>query len=379
MEVLTGFPNYPGGKLYDGYRVKLWQRECMDGIRVNRVALYPSHDRSGLRRMMNYLSFGASASVIGPWLVRKADVVYVYNLITLGMAARILRRVKGAKVVLNVQDLWPESVVSSGMMRYRSLLAVLNRWCQFEYRRADQLVVLSPGFKQRLVARGVKEHHIDVVYNWCDETSLCVPSPSVTDARQLCFTGRFNIVFAGTMGVVQSLDAVIEAARRIRDVAPDVLFTFVGAGVDVARLKELSRDVDNVQFLPRQDRTEIGRIYANADALLVHLKADPLFEVTVPSKIQAYLFAGKPILCGVLGDAADLVLRSGAGKVFLPENPDSLVSAILQLRALNGDERRRMGELGRRFYDEQLSFEKGTARLEEVFRKVVSGGRKGRE
>jgi hypothetical protein len=111
VEVLTGFPNYPGGKLYPGYRVRLWQRESVDGIRVNRVALYPSHDRSGLKRMLNYLSFGLSAALIGPLLVQKPDVIYVYNLVTLGPAAYLLRFFYGCPVVYDVQDIWPDSVV----------------------------------------------------------------------------------------------------------------------------------------------------------------------------------------------------------------------------------------------------------------------------
>ena len=205
VEVLTGFPNYPGGRVYDGYRLRPWRREVMDGIPVNRVAHYPSHDRSGVRRMLNYLSLGASAGVVGPWLVQKPDVIYAFSLITLGPAARWLRRLKGAKIVFDVQDLWPESVAGSGMLSNRLFLRILDRWCRLEYRKADRLVVLSPGFKRNLMARGIPEAKIDVVYNWCDEDSIAVPPRDPRLAEAWGFAGRFNVVFAGNLGRMQGL------------------------------------------------------------------------------------------------------------------------------------------------------------------------------
>ena len=171
VEVLTGFPNYPGGKLYPGYRVRLFQKEIIDGIRVNRVVLFPSHDRSGFKRIMNYLIFSLSAALLGPLLVRKPDVIYVYNLITLSWAALVMKHISGCKIVYDVQDLWPESVINSGILSNRFLLNVLNRWCVWAYCRADRLAVLSPGFKRALIERGVPRERIEVVYNWCDSTN----------------------------------------------------------------------------------------------------------------------------------------------------------------------------------------------------------------
>ena len=371
VEVLTGFPNYPGGKIYDGYKLRLWQREKMDGINVIRVPLYPSHDRGGLRRMFNYMSLSLSASAIGPWLIQKPDVIYIYNLVTLGAASRILRLFNRCKVVIDVQDLWPESVASSGMMKSTFAMGVLTHWCRRQYSKADRLIVLSPGFKANLVARGIAISKIDVIYNWCDETAIRVPEPNPDEARKWGMEGRFNIVFAGTMGVMQSLDAVLEAARLLRDQFPDVLFTFVGGGIDVERLKELSTAQDNIQFLPQQPQTEIGNIYSNANALLVHLKDDPVFRITIPSKIQAYLYAGKPILCGVRGDAANLVNDSGAGISFEPENAESLANAVGLLRKMDPVKLCEMGLRGRDFYSRNLSFKTGVDQIESVFRDVI--------
>lgn len=372
VEVLTGFPNYPGGKLYPGHRVRPIRRETMEGIRVNRVALYPSHDASAVGRMLNYFSFGATTACFGPWLVRKPDVVYVFNLVTLDFASRLLRIFRGSRIVLDVQDLWPDSVAGSGMMRNRLLLGLLNRWCRAFYRRADRLIVLSPGFKRLLISRGVPEDKIEVIYNWYDQEDAVLPAPDPDTAGQLGFTGRFNVVFAGTMGKAQALEPVIECARRLRERAPDVLFTFVGGGIAVDHLKERAEGLENVQFLGRRQPSEMGAVYANADALLVHLKDDPLFEITIPSKIQAYLSVGRPILCGVKGDASDVIREAGAGVAFLPEDPASLAEAIDSLRGRGEAERQRMGENGRAFYREHFRMDEGVRRMESVFEKALA-------
>jgi len=371
VEVLTGFPNYPGGKIYSGYRLKLYQKEVFDGIKVTRLPLYPSHGRSGIRRIFNFLSFGFAAFLLGPWFVKRPDVIYVYNLVTLGPAWRILRLLYGSKVVVDVQDLWPESVSASGMMKSTIATRVLSWCCRSQYKSANKLVVLSPGFKQNLSARGIDEKKIEVIYNWCDESSISVPEPNPEDAARLQFSNRFNIVFAGTMGVSQSLDCVLEAAVALESELPEVLFTFVGGGVDVPRLRDIGTKLSNVQFLNQMPPSEIGSVFANADVLLVHLKDDPIFRITIPSKIQAYLYAGKPILCGVLGDASDLVMKSGSGVTFLPDDSQSLIEAIRKLRSMTREELMAMGKAGKKFYDSELSMSQGVARIEKSLRECV--------
>ena len=198
VEVLTGFPNYPGGKLYLGYQVRPWSRETMDGIRVNRVALYPSHDCNTVGRVFNYLSFGATSALLGPWLVRKPDVIYAFNLVTLDVAAGLMRRLRGCRTVLDVQDLWPESLSASGMMKNRLLLGFLDRWCRSAYRHADRIITLSPGSKQHLADRGVPEDRVEVIYNWCDEASLVLPEPDPRVARDLVSPGGSTSFSRGT-------------------------------------------------------------------------------------------------------------------------------------------------------------------------------------
>jgi len=368
VEVLTGFPNYPGGKVYPGYHVRFYQRETMDGIKVHRVALYPSHDISALRRILNYLSFSLSAFLLGPWLVEKPDVIYVYNLVTLGPPAFLLRFLFGAKVIIDVQDLWPESVANSKMLGNKAVLNVLNGICGWIYRGADRLTVLSPGFKQELMNRGLSSEHIEVIYNWCDETSIAVSASPIGAVKQPEFAGKFVVLFAGAMGLAQGLDTVLDCARLCREPLPDIQFVLIGGGVDRPRLQKRveEKGLDNVTFLPPRSMETMGAIFALADALLVHLKDDPLFRITIPSKTQAYLYTGKPIIMAMRGDAADLVREAGAGIVCEPDDPQEMMNAINTLYEMPEIERRKMGEAGHRYYMNHLSFNQGINQFERI-------------
>lgn len=369
VEVLTGFPNYPDGRLYPGYRVLAWQREIMDGIPVHRVALYPSHDRSGFRRVLNYISFALSAAVIGPFLTRKPDVVYVYNLVTLAPASLVMWLLWQCPVVYDIQDLWPDSVTDSGMVSNPLLLGTLDRWCRTVYRSASHLVTQSPGMKAELVRRGVPEDRISAVYNWCDEDSMRSEGPDPSLTARLGLAGCFVVMFAGTMGLMQALDVVFEAAALVGRIEPRIRFVFVGGGVDRNRLGLIASEqgLQNVTFLERQPPEAMGKILASADIMLVHLKDTSLFRTTIPSKIQAYMAAAKPILCAVRGDAAELVRVAGAGIWAEPENPASIARGVLKLFSLSDPERKVMGVRGREYYTRMMSLDAGSRRFDELF------------
>ena len=379
VEVLTGFPNYPGGSLYPGYRLRWLQREMVDGVRVVRVPLFPSHDVGGFRRMVTYLSFALSAALIGPWVVRRPDVIHAYHgNATIGLPAWLIGCVRRAPFVLDIQDLWPDSVVSSGMLpaKCRGLVPVLAAWCRFLYRRAAGVAVLSPGFKQVLAARGVPENKLEIIPNWCDEVQA---RPSeLSSEEETLLMGRFNVVMAGSMGTVQALDVVLDAALLLQTRAPRVQFVLVGGGVDRPRLvaRVAAMGLTNVLFLPRRPVTAIGALLCRAEALLVHLKDDPLFAITIPSRIQAYLAVGRPILCGVRGDGADLVQQAGAGLCFGPEDPEALAGAVLALELLPPEARGGLGGQGQRFYQEHLSIQVGTRAFLELFNRIITAGPK---
>ena len=372
VHVITGFPNYPGGIVYPDYRVRWRQHEMIDGIPVTRVALYPSHDGSAVGRVLNYLSFAASATLAGIFTRFKPDVAYVYHPpLTVGLAASVICFFRRIPFVYDIQDLWPDTLQATGMIGNRRLLNLVGWVARWVYGRATIIVTQSPGFVSRLIERGVTEGKIRLIYNWCDEPALAKRAKAGSVDLSL-LEGRFNVVFAGNMGKAQALEAVLDAAALMEQQARAVQFVFVGAGTEVEALRAKARNFRNVVFLPRMGVAEVGNVLDAADVLLVHLRDSPLFEITLPSKIQAYLFMGKPVLVAVRGDAADLVERAQAGVRASPEDPGSIAAAVTRLAVLPMEQRRAMGASGRRYYDEHLSLEAGTRAMVRAFENAIA-------
>jgi len=373
VEVITGFPNYPGGKLYPNYKIKWLQKEIIDEVRVNRVPLYPSHDSSAIRRVLNYVSFAASACLYGIFGVRKPDVIYVYNPpMSVAFAAAVVSLIRRTPFVVDICDLWPDSLEASGMIRSKRVLGWAGKVCQWIYRRASRIAVVTPGFRQKLIERGVPSAKIEIVFNWCDEHALRLPTH--VNRNEYGMGERFNVVYAGNMGKAQALDAVIRAANRVQLIDPRIQFVFVGDGIELENLKVLARElqVGNLRFLPRMPVTEVGKVLAAADVLLVHLKDETLFEITIPAKTQAYMAAGKPILMAVKGDAARLIERSGAGLCALPGNEESIADAVLRMAGLPSATLDEMGKRGSEFYAHNLSMAVGVEKFLTLFNTVVA-------
>ena len=375
VDVLTGFPNYPGGRLYPGYRVTLRKRESMDGIRITRVPLYPSHDGSSVRRVANYLSFALAAATIGVCSVRRPDVAYVYHPpATIAFPAIVLKAIRGVPFVLDIQDLWPDTLEATGMVTSGAVVRAVAWGCRLAYQSAAKIAVLSPGFKRALIDRRVPAEKIEVIYNWCHESAITHVQSEAPILREAGVEGRFNVVFAGTMGHAQALSSVLLAARLVAAQSPRVQFVFVGGGVEVAALKAqaIEMALPNVKFLPVRPAVEVGPLLAAADVLLVHLRDDPLFSVTIPSKTQAYMATGRPILMAVRGDAAKLVQEAGAGMCTTPQDPGALANAVCDLSAFSPARLSAIGERGRAYYLRELSRDAGTSRFEAIFRSVVA-------
>jgi len=256
------------------------------------------------------------------------------------------------------------------------LLRIIGRLCNWTWRHAAHIVVLSNGFRRLLIKRGIPEERLTVIPNWADETGVAAldstPLPPV-------FTepGKFRVLFAGNMGPAQALDAVLDAAVILAKKRPEAEILFLGSGLEADRLKRRADDesIGNVHFLARVPMTDVGAYLAAADCLLVHLKADPLFAITIPSKTQAYMAAGKPIIMAVRGDAAELVVQSEGGVVVPPEDAQALADAVAELAALDPHKLAMMGSNARRFYQTHLSFEEGTRNLAKILKSVSGEGR----
>ncbi len=359
VTVVTGFPNYPTGKIYPGYRLRPIQRETIEGVEVVRLPLYPSHDASTVRRSLNYLSFFLSALLYSLFRRRRFDLAYVYHPpITVGLAAALAGLIRPLPFVLDVQDLWPEMVAASGMAGADRLARPLGVACRFVYRRARAIVAQSEGMRRRLIERGVAPGKVTTIHNWADGEPGAQPAQDSSPGK------RFTVVYGGNLGPAQALDTALDAAAIVGGARDDIEIVLHGDGVDADALRAKAETLggSTLRLAPRVSKAEILEIFARADALLLHLRDHPLFAITIPSKTQAYLAMGRPIVAGVAGEAAELLQRSGAALVVPPQDADALARAICALADLPRQRRDHMGRAGLRFYREGLSFDRGVDR-----------------
>ncbi|WP_051703845.1 glycosyltransferase family 4 protein [Glycomyces sp. NRRL B-16210] len=375
VHVLTGFPNYPTGAIYPGYRMKPYLYEHRDGIHLHRVPLLPSHDRSATRRALTYLSFAASAST--KWSVlRSVDAwLVISSQATVALPALFARAFFRRPFVLYIQDLWPETVVESGFIRPGRVLDLVARsiqaFCNFSYRRASAIAVSAPGMASRLQQRGVASAKVTPVPNWVDEQ---VFSPVTRDedlAAEFGLDG-FVIMYAGSLGDLQGLDTAVKAFKMLPDL-PDLRLVFVGSGVAEERLRALAEGDDRVRFLGPHPVERTVRLMALSDVQLVSLQDRPLFRHTIPSKIQAAMACARPIIASAPGDAAHAVLRSRAGLVARPGDPCELSSAMRLLHGFGPQIREAMGRNGREFYMERMSARVGSATLSDLVALACGG------
>jgi len=364
VAVVTGFPNYPGGKVYPGYRIRPWQRERIAGADVIRVALWPSHSTSAVGRAANYLSFALTAT-IGVLAVKRPDIAYVYHPPgTTALPALLLKLLRGVPFVLDIQDLWPDTLTATGMVGPGRALRLMGAAMAFIYRHAARITVLSPGFRRILIERGVPDAKLSVISNW-SFTPPAISDDVHPDRTELFGDARFVVLFAGTMGRAQALETVLDAAAILAERDPSIHFALMGGGIerDALARAAASRQLGNVRFIDRCSPAEAALRLGLADALLVHLRDNPLFAITIPSKTQAYLRSGKPILMGVRGDAAAMVEEAQAGLAFEPQNAQAMADAVLRLATMPQAELSAMGVAGSSYYARALSIEVGGQRM----------------
>jgi colanic acid biosynthesis glycosyl transferase WcaI len=373
VTAITGFPNYPDGRIYPGYKQRLWAREDVEGLRLFRLPLYPNHSRSGAKRALNYFSFAASASVLGPMLCGSAEVMWVYHPpLTIGIPAWLIGTLRKIPFVYEIQDMWPETLQSTEMMNSPGALKLLSALAKFVYRRAAAITVVSPGFKRNLISKGVPEEKIHVMPNWADEEIYRPLARDEKLAMEYGFSGRFNVVFAGNMGAAQALDNVLQSAESLAE-TQEIQFVFIGSGMDRQRLEAVARNrgLLNVRFIDRQPEERMSAFFAIADILLVHLKRDPLFEITIPSKTVTYMACGRPIVAAISGDGAEIVQAAGAGLACTPEDPAALAECLLRIYRMSPQQRQKMGDAGRSAFLQHYTRRALLKRYENLFLSIV--------
>jgi glycosyltransferase involved in cell wall biosynthesis len=351
VTVLTGYPNWPSGVIYPGYRQRLIQKETVNGVHIIRIPLYPNHSRSAFKRAANYLSFALSATILGPFVVPCVDVMHVVHPpITVGLPAWVISRLRGFPFTMEINDMWPETLRSTGMVRNESALGLVGKFAKWFYSKASAVRVISPGFRLNLLPKGVPDQKIRVISNWVDTDYYRPMDQSAELLDRFGMSGRFNILYAGTIGLAQGLEVVLNAAEYLKSSLPDAQFVLAGDGVERERLEAeaKNRQLTNIRFLGRLPGDLMPSLYACADVLMLHLRPEPLFAITVPHKVFTYLAAAKPVLIGGEGDVASLVAEAHAGLVCCPGNPEALVRAIVALHSMTCEELEEMGSNGRR-------------------------------
>jgi glycosyltransferase involved in cell wall biosynthesis len=336
VTVITSFPNYPHGKIYDGYKQTLSSTEYIDRLKVVRLPVYPNHSPSIIKRGFSYLSFTFSVIFIGIFKIGKPDIILCYSPpLTTGVAAALLAKFKKVPFILNVQDMWPDTLISSGMIKKGFLTNTISIVANWLYKNAKAVVVLSDGFNEHLVTLGVPPRKVHTISNWSSDIND-KPNKSNDENkwRKKLYLDKhdFIVMFAGNIGPAQALDSVLEAAEIVKKTNNRIKFVFVGSGLALESLKKQveKNTLNNVIFCGRIPYEDMNQLYDIADALLIHLKKDDLFKVTIPHKLLTYLSIGKPIISAVTGEVNNIVDKSSAGFSSPSENPKKLSESILK-------------------------------------------------
>lgn len=377
VDVLTGKPNYPEGAFFPGYRAWGCQIEYWGGATVYRLPLVARGKRSAWRLALNYVSFVISGLLFAPWILRRQryDVVFVYGVspILQAIPALFIGWLKRLKVIVWVQDLWPESLEATGYVRNTRMLGWVEKVVRFIYRHTDLLLVQSKGFEARVSALApgnpVVYYPNSVDSMFCDPSDMSLPViPALDDG--------FAVVFAGNVGAGQAVEVIVEAAALLKD-HPAIRFVVFGQGSrwDWMREQVQLRGLTNLHLPGRYPIETMPGLMQKAAALLVTLADQPIFAATVPNKVQAYMAAGRPILACLNGEGARLVAEAGAGLTVPAEDAQGLATAVLRLYQMSAEERAALGANGRRYFKEHFDHEQLTDQLIEHFRSFSKVGR----
>ena len=336
VTVITCAPNFPKGKVFDGYRNRLWQQEVMSGIRVIRVWSYITANEGFVKRILDYQSFMLSATLAAPF-VRGVDVVVGTSpQFFTACAAYFVSRIKRIPFVFELRDMWPESIKAVGAMKDSAVIRVLERIEMFLYRKAARIVTVTHAFKDTLIRRGIDGNKIDVVTNGVDLSHFSPQAKDVQLLAQHGLDGKFVAGYIGTHGMAHALETLLEAAQMLQKTpdAQNIRLLFLGDGARKAELAKQAQamGLGNVLFLDAVSKDQVKRYWSVLDVAVIHLRKTELFTTVIPSKLFECMGMGLPVLHGVAGESAAIVLREKVGAVFESENAQQLVEGLLYMR-----------------------------------------------
>lgn len=375
VTVLTGIPNYPAGKVFDAYQAQPSAFATYEGAEVVRVPML-TRGTGGLRLMLNYLSFVVGGSIFGPWRLRgkPADVIFVFepSPVTVGLPAVWLGKIKKAPVVFWALDLWPETLAAIGVVRSPRVLGWVGHLVRYIYNRCTLVLGQSRSFLGSIARYCDDKAKIRYFPSWAEGVFMdgnVKPAPEVPEWAE-----GFTVVFAGNIGEAQDMPAVLHAAEQLKDNA-SIRWVIVGDGrksgwlqAEVAR-----RGLDKQVLLPGRFTVErMPSFYAHADALLVSLKRDPVFSMTIPGKVQSYLMAGIPLLGMLDGEGAAVIRDAQAGLTCEAGDGAGLAQAVLALAAMPAAEKKQMGLNGRVYAQQEFGRAQLMDRLEVLLAEAVT-------
>ncbi len=381
VQILTGIPNYPGGKFFTGYNFFGPLFETYEDIPVFRVPLIPRGNGSRTRLVLNYFSFVFFACLLGPFRrLGPIDLIFIYepSPITICLPALLLKKLKSAPVMFWMQDLWPESLSATGAVRSENILKIVGILVRFIYRGCDLILAQSRAFFGSIKRQGVNSSRILYFPNSAEE--LYQPVMLEKDAHERAIMPEgFCVTFAGNIGAAQDFETILNAAERLKE-HPEINWVIIGDGRMFTWVQEQVSDrglKQNVHLLGRYPAEAMPRFFAISKALLVTLKKEPIFALTIPSKVQSYLACAKPIIAALDGEGAKVIEEADAGITCPSENPEALAEAVLAMYNLPETDRNIMGQKGRKYFEKHFEREMLFDRLEEWMKALLSQRHKG--
>lgn len=376
VHVLTGFPNYPTGLVANGYKLKPYMREIIDGVHVHRTWLFPSHDSSAWSRIMNYSSFGLSA-VLGALTLPHLDVLWVnYSPITTALPMWALQIFQGVPTVIEIGDLWPDTMLVSGLKGGTSLeqlTSVLDKWVRAIYRSADAVVVISPGVIPILQSRDVPRQKLRYIPKWADESVFQPNGKPLRHKIGIPEKARV-LLYAGAMGEAQGLSRLIRAVGKLIKETPDsdLILLMAGSGTQEKELRKLAQQLapEHIRFIGRVPQKAMTNLLATTDAVFVGLRPHSLSHITMPSKTQSTMAAGKMLIVDAQGDVNDIVNQGGAGLVNISGKRTELEDNLRQFLSLSQAEIDAYGYAAREYYVRSFSCKASVDRYEKLFNRV---------
>lgn len=374
VTVLTGQPNYPSGNFTEGYGWIGPKQEKLFGAEIIRVPLIPRGNGSALRLIVNYLSFVIFACFAVLFRLKgKFDAIFVFQTspVTVGIPAILARKKFQAPIFFWVLDLWPQSLLAASSLRSTFVLNLVDKMVVWIHSHCFKILVSSKSFVDEISKHGKKVEEIKYFPNWVEPEYL---SDSINYNFNKEYKSDFTIVFAGNIGVAQDFDSLLAAMKQVSILNPQVKWKIAGSGrmlADVRREIRILNLEACVTFLGQLSPNDAMNLLKSADALLVSLKADPVFDLTVPGKVQSYLAAGRPILAMLNGEGAQIINDAHAGFVTEAGNVDGFVNNILKLATLSFDEREQLGNNGREFAERHFNREILFEQLDEWLHEAV--------